>query len=651
MTRQTLSRTAFAALCFIGLALTGAGQDTGKPDPDKAKKIADLEQQIQELQTKLKALKEPPPPATGAQDARRRPPAGRLVQAVRLALDRPGQHGRPHHRPRGLRGRPELLLRRHRVGRAAQDDQQRLHLRAPVRQGSDRVDRRRRRGADRPQHRLGRHRRGQPAQLRLLRRRRLQVDRRRQDLEEHGPQEVVPDRQDRHPSQGPEHRLRRRPRPALRPQRGTRPLQDHRRRQDLAARAARRRQDRRHRHRHAPDESRDADRRHLGTPARRVRQLPRRRQAARRPSTSTPPPRSTARARGLYKTTDGGKTWKKLDQGPAEGEDGPHRPRLVSQEPQPRLRDHRHREGGHRAAADAGVPRRDQRSDAARACASIDVVADGPAAKAGCKKGDVLLKLDGKDAQDARRSSSQQLQPRKPGDKVKLAHQPRARQGDEKELEVTLGTRPPPADDPRSSAAASASQIEEAEDGGLVVTEIIAEGRGRQGRAEGRRRDPRRSTASRLDNSRLQLFKLLADKNAGDKVKLSYQRGKEKKDVEVDARAAHQRRRPAGPTAAASAARRPTSRTSRAPTASTPAASTSPPTAAKPGRASTASTNGPSTSPSSASIRPTRSTSTSSASTSVAAPTAARPSTPRASTRACTPTSTTCGSTPRTAGT
>ena len=36
------------------------------------------------------------------------------------------------------------------------------------------------------QHRLGRHRREQPAQLRLLRRRRLQVDRRRQEVDEHG---------------------------------------------------------------------------------------------------------------------------------------------------------------------------------------------------------------------------------------------------------------------------------------------------------------------------------------------------------------------------------------------------------------------------------------------------------------------------------
>ena len=50
---------------------------------------------------------------------------------------------------------------------------------------------------------------------------------------EHGPQKDVPDRPYRRPSERPQHRLRRRPRPALRTQRGARPLQDHRRRQDV----------------------------------------------------------------------------------------------------------------------------------------------------------------------------------------------------------------------------------------------------------------------------------------------------------------------------------------------------------------------------------------------------------------------------------
>ena len=60
---------------------------------------------------------------------------------------------------------PSTLLGRHRLRRPAQDDQQRRHLRAPVRPRGHRLDRRRRGRPVRPQHRLGRHRRGQPAQL------------------------------------------------------------------------------------------------------------------------------------------------------------------------------------------------------------------------------------------------------------------------------------------------------------------------------------------------------------------------------------------------------------------------------------------------------------------------------------------------------
>ena len=67
-----------------------------------------------------------------------------------------------------------------------------------------------------------------------------------------------------HPEE-PGHRLRRRPRPALRPQRGARPVQDHRRRQDLGEGPVRRRQDRRHRHADEPGRSGDAAGRRPGS--------------------------------------------------------------------------------------------------------------------------------------------------------------------------------------------------------------------------------------------------------------------------------------------------------------------------------------------------------------------------------------------------
>ena len=59
MNRLSFLRALLASLLFAGIALNGAGQDAGQPNPDRAKQIADLEKQIQEIQAKLQALKEP----------------------------------------------------------------------------------------------------------------------------------------------------------------------------------------------------------------------------------------------------------------------------------------------------------------------------------------------------------------------------------------------------------------------------------------------------------------------------------------------------------------------------------------------------------------------------------------------------------------
>ncbi len=93
-------------------------------------------------------------------------------------------------------------------------------------------------GADRdrslqPEDGLGRHGRVLDAQLRLGRRRRLQVHRRGRDLDEHGPARVGAHRADRGRSQERRHGVRLRAGQALERQRGARPLQDGRRRQDV----------------------------------------------------------------------------------------------------------------------------------------------------------------------------------------------------------------------------------------------------------------------------------------------------------------------------------------------------------------------------------------------------------------------------------
>ena len=126
--------------------------------------------------------KDVPPPTFTMPDA--------WAERVHLALHRPGQHGRPHHRRSpSYEADPSTYWVATASGGLLKTTNNGSHLRAPVRPGSDRVHRRRVRGPVGPQHRLGRHGREQPAQLRLLRRRRLQVHRRRQDLEEHGPEE------------------------------------------------------------------------------------------------------------------------------------------------------------------------------------------------------------------------------------------------------------------------------------------------------------------------------------------------------------------------------------------------------------------------------------------------------------------------------
>ena len=87
-----------------------------------------------------------------------------------------------------------------------------------------------------PEHCLGRHRRSESSQQRVVGRRRVQVDRRRQDLDEHGAEEDLPDRSHRDSPDESRHRLRRRTRETVGPERRSRALS----RRPMAARPGRR---------------------------------------------------------------------------------------------------------------------------------------------------------------------------------------------------------------------------------------------------------------------------------------------------------------------------------------------------------------------------------------------------------------------------
>ena len=151
-----------------------------------------------------------------------------------------------------------------------------------------------------PEHHLRRQRRGPAPPRPLGRRRRLQVDRRRQDVDAPRARRRAADPADRDRSAQPEPRVRGRARPSRTDrasERGVYPLA--RRRQDLGARALQGRQHRRFRSRDRSEASRRGLRGAVGGAARPVggRQ------------------RVPGHGGGLYKSTDGGTTWKQLTSG------------------------------------------------------------------------------------------------------------------------------------------------------------------------------------------------------------------------------------------------------------------------------------------------------------------------------------------------
>ena len=155
-------------------------------------------------------------------------------------------------------------------GGALENDQRGHDVRSAVPGPGVDVDRRRHGVAEQSRSRLGRHRRVEQPPEHKLGRRRLQVDRRRQDVHEHGPQDLPLHQPHRHRPAQQRHRPRRGDRQPLRARRRTRHLQDHRRRQDLEADAEGRRRHRRERPGDGCDRQQDSVRLDVPAPAHRV---------------------------------------------------------------------------------------------------------------------------------------------------------------------------------------------------------------------------------------------------------------------------------------------------------------------------------------------------------------------------------------------
>ena len=178
---------------------------------------------------------------------------------------------------------------------------------------------------------------GNPAQRRVHRRRRLQVDRRRRALGERRPPGQREDRAPRHRPAQRRRRVRVRARPRVGSERGTRALQDGGRREELEEGALQERPDRLFRRRHRSDQRehrvcRDVHVPPLGLVHGIGRRRDRRLQVVRRRQLLDPPVGARRESR------------------PSEGPDGPHWRRRVAQQPEHRLR-HQRDDGRRRAVA------------------------------------------------------------------------------------------------------------------------------------------------------------------------------------------------------------------------------------------------------------------------------------------------------------
>jgi photosystem II stability/assembly factor-like uncharacterized protein len=226
---------------------------------------------------------------------------------------------------------------------------------------------------------------------------------------------------------------------------------------------------------------------------------------------------------GIFKSTDGGATWSKITKGLPKANLGrigldwhPKNPKLLFA-----IIDSEH--GGMGLEPSKGylglTP-----ENSPEGVKVADLQKDGPAGKAKLSKGDFLLAVNDKELKKTD-DLLLTLQPLKPGDTIKLSF----RKGDKKETaEITLTDRP--GEGKGKNRGNLSAQIDESEDG-ILFTDVIENGAAHKaGLQVG---DLLLTVDGTKISSMPVLAKILQAKNVGDEVTITYQRGQTQKELKI----------------------------------------------------------------------------------------------------------------------